>query len=125
MMRYEIKFDNESFVTIRTSGELSAEGHQLLLSDLIKHPDWKPGMKVLVDQRSASFAAVTLNDIQKISLFVKALKDSLGSGGRCAILLSEKSEFTKVAMWKVITAPEVGFRIEFFDSIEDAKKWLS
>lgn len=125
-MRHEITFDkNESFVTIRTSGELNGEGHRLFLGELITHPKWKAGMDVLVDNRAASLATTTLHDIQLISLLVKLLKEYLGSGGRCAIILSCDAEFTKVAMWKVMTAPEVGFKIEFFDSLEDAKKWLS
>jgi hypothetical protein len=125
-MRHEITFEkNESFVTIRTSGELSAEGHQRLLGELIAHPKWRTGMSALVDHRSASLAAVTLHDMQLTSLLVKQLKDNLGSGGRCAIVLSDDAEFTKVAMWKVMTAPDVGFKIEFFDSIGAARKWLS
>ncbi|HJW30896.1 MAG TPA: hypothetical protein VJ508_16795 [Saprospiraceae bacterium] len=123
-MHSEITFEeNESFVTIRTFGELSVEGHQHFLAELIMHPKWKAGMNVLVDDRAASLATLTLNDIQLISLLVRQLKDRLGSGGRCAIVLSD--EFTKVAMWKVLTASEVGFEIEFFDSIEAGKKWLS
>lgn len=82
-------------------------------------------MSALVDHRSASLAAVTLHDMQLTSLLVKQLKDNLGSGGRCAIVLSDDAEFTKVAMWKVMTAPDVGFKIEFFDSIGAARKWLS
>ena len=124
-MRYEITFDkNESFVAIHTSGELNGEGHRLLLRELITHPKWKAGMDVLVDHRAASLATTTLHDIQLVSLSVKELKNYLGSGGRCAIILSDDAEFTKVAMWKVMTAPEVGFKIELFDSLEDAKKWL-
>ncbi len=123
-MHSEIIFEEtEPFVTIRTSGELSVEGFQRFLTELITHSKWKPGMNVLVDHRAASLAALTLNDIELISLLVRQLKDYLGSGGRCAIVLSD--EFTKVAMWKVMTAPQVGFEIEFFDSIEIARKWLS
>ncbi len=123
-MRFEIIFeDTEPFVTIRTSGELSVEGHRHFLSELITHPKWKAGMNVLVDNRAASLAALTVYDLQLISVLVRQLKDDLGSGGRCAIVLSD--EFTKVAMWKVMTAPEVGFEIEFFDSLESARKWLS
>jgi hypothetical protein len=125
-MRHEITFDeNESFVTIRTSGELSVGGHQLVLRELITHPRWRSGMSALVDHRAASLAAVTLHDMQIISLLVKQLKDNLGSGGRCAIVLSDDAEFTKIAMWKVMTEPDVGFKIDFFDSLGAAKKWLS
>jgi hypothetical protein len=124
-MRYQITFDgNESFVTIRTAGELDVEGHQLLLRELIDHPKWRAGMSALVDHRAATLANVTLHDMQIVSLLVRQLKNYLGSGGRCAIVLSDDAEFTKVAMWKIITAPEVGFTIEFFGSIEDAGKWL-
>ncbi|HSB32112.1 MAG TPA: STAS/SEC14 domain-containing protein [Candidatus Sulfobium mesophilum] len=123
-MHSEITFDeNESFVSIRTFGELSVEGFQHFLMELITHSKWKAGMSVLVDHRAASLAGLTVNDIQLISLLVKQLKDNLGSGGRCAIVLSD--EFTKAAMWKVMTASEVGFEIEFFDSIEEARRWLS
>ncbi len=81
-------------------------------------------MNAIVDHRAATFTNVTLHDMQAISLLVRQLKKYLGSGGRCAIVLSDNAEFTKVAMWKVMTAPEVGFKIEFFNSIEDARKWL-
>lgn len=122
-MRYKISF-NESFVTIFTYGELSVEGHQLFLRELVAHPKWKAGTNVLVDHRAASLANVTLNDMRLVSLLVKQLKGYLGSGGRCAIVLADNEEFTKAAIWKVMTAPEVGFEIEYFDSIENAKTWL-
>ena len=124
-MHHEITFDKtETFVTIRTSGELTFEGHRLFLDELIAHPEWKPGTDVLVDHRAASLAAITLDDIKSISLLVKLSNEYIGSGGRCAIILSDNAEFTKVAMWKVITAQAVGFKIEYFDSFEDGKKWL-
>jgi hypothetical protein len=125
-MRHEITFDkNEPFVTIRTLGELSAEGHLLFLKELITRPEWRAGMNALVDHRAASLAAITPYDLQLISRWVKQLKDILGAGGRCAIVLSDDAEFTKVAMWKVMTEPDVGFKIEFFDAVGDARKWLS
>jgi hypothetical protein len=124
-MDYEITFEEkESFVAIRTSGELDVQGHQHLLGELMTHSKWKAGINVLVDHRAASLATLTPRDIQMVSLMVKRLKDRLGSGGRCAIVLSDDAEFTKVAMWKVLTEPEVGFKIEFFDSIEEGKEWL-
>jgi hypothetical protein len=96
-MHYEIRFEeNESFVTIRTFGELNVDGHQHFLGELITHSKWKAGMNVLVDHRAASLATVTLHDIQVVSLLVKQLKDNLGSGGRCAIVLSEDAEFTRL-----------------------------
>jgi hypothetical protein len=59
-MRHEITFDkNEPFVTIRTLGELSAEGHLLFLKELITRPEWRAGMNALVDHRAASLAAIT------------------------------------------------------------------
>jgi hypothetical protein len=103
---------------------LDVEGHQLFLRELIAHPKWRAGMNALVDHRAATLANVTLHDMQIVSLLVRQLKNYLGSGGRCAIVLSDDAEFTKIAMWKVMTAPEVGFKIEFFDYIEDARKWL-
>lgn len=77
-MRYEIMFDkNESFVTGRMFGELSVGGHQLFLRDLLAHPKWKTGMNVLIDNRAASLVNVTLDDLQRVSLMVKYLKDAL------------------------------------------------
>ncbi len=124
-MRYEISFNqNESFVTVRTSGKLDVQGHQLFLVELLTHSQWRAGMNVLVDHRAASLATITVDDMKMVSLLVRQLKDYLGSGGRCAIVLSDDAEFTKAAMWKIITTPEVDFEIEYFDSLEEAKKWL-
>ena len=125
-MRYEITFnENESLVTIRTYGDLTFNGFQLLLEELIADPKWRAGMNAIVDNRRASLDTLLLQDLQKISLLVQQLKNKLGSGGRCAIVLSDDADFTKIAMWKIMTEPVVGFNIEYFASIVIAEKWLN
>jgi len=124
-VHYEIKFDeNKSFVTIRTSGDLSFNSYQLILRELLADPKWIAGTNTIVDHRASSIETLALDDLKKISYLVKQLKDNLGHGGRCAIVVSNDAEFTKIAMWKIMTETVVGFKIEYFDSIETAEEWL-
>ena len=124
-MQHEIKFqENKSFVTLRTSGELTFDGFQLMLRELVDDPKWKSSLNGLVDNRAASLDSLTLHDLQKISLSVTQLKDTLGHGA-CAIVLPDDGGFTKIAMWKIMTEPEVDFKIEYFNSIVTATEWLN
>ena len=123
-MQYEIIFhDSKSFVTIRMSGDLTCDGIELMLTELICDPRWKVSLNALVDNRAASLDTLSLYDLQKISVLVNQIKDTLGSGA-CAIVLPD-SGFTKMAMWKIMTEPTVDFKIEYFDSIVTATEWLN
>ena len=123
-MQYEIIFhENKSFVTIRTSGDLTFDGLQLMLTELLGDPKWNTSLNALVDNRAASLDTLTLYDMQKLSLLVTRLKDNLGYGA-CAIVLPDDADFTKIAMWKIMTEPAVRFKIEYFDSIVIATEWL-
>jgi len=123
-MHHEIKFhEDKSFVTIRTSGDLTFDGLQLMLTELLGDPRWKASLNALVDNRAASFDTLALDDLKKISLLVNQFKDALGPGA-CAIVLPDDGGFTKIAMWKIMTEPTVAFKIEYFDSIVTATEWL-
>jgi len=124
-MHYEIEFhENKSCVIIRTFGDLTFDGLQLMLEKLLADPKWKASLNAIVDNRAALFDTLTLYDLQKLSLLVKRLKDNLGYGA-CAIVLPDYADFTKIAMWKVMTEPAVRFRIDYFDSVETATEWLN
>jgi len=124
-MQHEIKFqENKSFVTLRTSGELTFDGLQFMLTELLGDPRWTSSLNALVDNRAASFDTLSLYDLRKMSLLVTKFKDALGPGA-CAIVLPDEGGFTKMAMWKIMTEPAVPFKIEYFDSIITAKEWLN
>ena len=47
-MEHEILFHSDYF-EVRTSGNASQKGLLAFGKDLLDHPDWKPGSRVLID----------------------------------------------------------------------------
>lgn len=108
---------------ITLEGEASLEGLSDFVEGLIKHPDWYPGRKVLIDFKKFFTITLTNDDVMNLSLFVRSLKNALGDGA-CAIYVSRDIDFGIVRMWQMHTENDINNRIEVFDSREEASGWL-
>lgn len=114
----------QSILNIVTTGKASIEGYMSMVEQMMKHSQWKPGMKILIDQRSLITDHLSTEAITAISNSVKALREKLG-GGSCALVMSEPVGINMAKMWKLITQADVHFQISVCNSIEQAKNWLN
>jgi len=124
-MRHEIEFDPaRTTVTIRASGQASAEGFEAYLKELLEHPRWLPGMRILVDFRDLEGGYLRKEEIRRISDLHVPLGERLGNGP-CAIVVSDPLHFGLARMWEAYSDRRLFLRIRVFDSMDEARDWLS
>jgi len=124
-MLHEIRFDaGRTTVTIRAWGQASVEGFDAYLKELLAHPRWLPGMRVMVDLRDLDASHLTKGHVKEISDIHVPIGDRLG-GGPCAIVVSDPLHFGLARMWEAYSDRRVPLRVRVFDSIEKAREWLS
>ena len=113
-------------MAVQTHGEVDAEGLISFTRDLIQHPDWRPGMKVLADHRQSNFSL--LNPARRaLTEYVDWLRSHADQfvGVRCATLVGSLLGFGAARLWESITVLR-GFTIEHrvFHSEPKAMDWL-
>jgi len=124
-MLHEIQIDaDRTTVTIRASGQASVEGFDAYLKELLAHPRWLPGMRALVDLRNLDASHLTKDQVKQISDLHVPIGDRLG-GGPCAIVVSDPLHFGLARMWEAYSDRRVPLRVRVFDSMDEAREWLS
>jgi len=124
-MLHEIEFDEDrTAVTIRASGQASLEGFEAYLKEVLGHPRWLPGTRVLVDFRSLDGSHLTKEQVRQISDLHVPYSDRIGSG-RCAIVVSDPLHFGLARMWEAYSDRRLSLRVRVFDSMDDAREWVN
>jgi hypothetical protein len=124
-MLHEIQFDaDRTTVTIRAWGQASVEGFRVYLKEMLAHPSWLPGMRVMVDFRNLDGSHLTKEQVKQISDLHVPVGDRLG-GGPCAIVVSDPLHFGLARMWEAYSDRRVPLRVKVFDSMDDARDWVS
>ena len=123
-MKHSLKIDENGFFTVKTEGDGDVEGIIVFLKDIISHPQWKPGSKILLDHRVLSIDAITASGIEEVSAFFKTIASELGNG-RIALVMNRDIDFGIARAWENITEYDVDIEINVFRELEKAINWLN
>lgn len=125
-MEYEIRDESEKnrFI-IKLSGRLSMDDHSAMLKELVSHPHWKKGRKMLVDVRQVSAQGVGADEMVALAKTIGPFKDKLGPT-RHAFVCSEGT-YSLTSMFHYIVDDQVGWTSKLFtaDEYEAALTWLA
>jgi hypothetical protein len=92
-MNHILKINKDgSLFTIRTEGDGDVEGIIAFLKDIISHPEWKPGKRILLDHRALKIDKITVSGIEEVSLFFKSIASELGNG-KIALVMKRDIDF--------------------------------
>jgi len=124
-MEHTITFDssNRQF-NIKTKGDGDVSGIIAFFKDIIAHPQWKPGLKILLDHRNLKTDSLKMDGIQSISQFFKQSGPKFGDG-KMALVMERDIDFGLARTWEILTADDVDIAIEVFRSMGEASKWLA
>ena len=123
-MNFEINFDQSpDYVYIQTSGEASIQGFDELLTEIVESPNWKTGIKQLVDHRDLILHKLSPDDMQAIEKVVKKHSEKLGNG-RCAFVVKGTLGFGFARMYELIGGETLHQQVGVFYTIEEAVEWL-
>ncbi len=123
-MEHTITFDlDKCLVNIQTKGDGDARGIITFFKDIVAHPQWKPGLKILLDHRKLKIDTLKMDGIQSISTFFKQIGPKFGDG-KLALVMQRDIDFGLARTWEILTADDVDIAIAVFRSIDEASRWL-
>ena len=126
-MEHEILFHGDYF-EVRTSGDANTSGLLAFAKDLLDHPDWKPGSRVLVDYtelKSLDSTKFDFTNLSSISSFIKSNMDRIG-GARMATIITRDggSEVVLNLRDSISEYSNAGVERKLFYTREEALNWL-
>jgi hypothetical protein len=122
-MNWELVFGGDpQDVTVVTDGVADLDGFICFNSDLVNHPQWRPGMAVLVDHSQLDTSALTAREVDALAEHVSGLGDALGPA-ICSIVAPDAytAGVTVVSIKHVDESPVA---IRAFASRDEAIEWL-
>ena len=123
-MKHTLEINENGFFTVKTEGDGDVGGIIAFLKDIVSHPQWKPGNKILLDHRALSIDAITRSGIEHVSAFFKTIGDKLGNG-KIALVMNRDIDFGIARAWENITEYDVDIKIYVFRELEKATSWLN
>ncbi len=123
-MKHTLKINEDgSIFTIRTAGDGDIKGIIAFLKDIISHPEWEPGKKILLDHRALKIDKISVSGIEEVSDFFKSIAPKLGNG-KIALVMKRDIDFGIARAWEMITATDVDISIYVFRQIDKATDWI-
>lgn len=94
---------HDDYVETKTAGDASHEGFLNIVRDILAHPNWRPGMKILADHRELDFSKglKSYSDAATIASIHVRHKDTLGDV-RVALLVKPEVETVFLDLWRTI-----------------------
>jgi len=112
-------------VIVTTWGTATIEGLNAWVQEGLADPRYRPGLRVLIDQRKLDWSELSLKDVQqRIELFVS--ETARLDHARAAVVMGAPVDFGIARMEQAYVElhPELKFEIGVFLSIEKAREWL-
>lgn len=101
-------------------GDPSREEQGALALRWSRHPDYEPGMPILLDNR----ARTAISTRAHIAEMAEATaRSSLPEGTRCAVVVPSTVEFGMTRMFEALSE-EGPLRVRAFRDVEEAEAWL-
>ena len=121
-MEYEIH-QRKGFVEVVTHGDGDVEVFQRIMNEAFSHPDWKPGVSILIDHSNFNAEPLTVDGMKTLAGMVSAARVELASS-RMAIVVPGDLQYGLGRMWQVYIEDKWDGASEVFRSREDALGWL-
>ena len=125
-MEHEITWGGDPedvYVTI--SGVATVEGLDIWVQELLADPGFRPGLRVLVDERRLDWSQMHSEDIERrVDLIAK---DTARFGDAyAAMVVGTQVDYgvTRIEQAHVDSRPELRPRLRVFLSVEEAREWL-
>ena len=124
-MKHRIDVDPQGTTfTVTTGGEGNVEGIIAFLDAIVAHPQWRPGLNILLDHRRLDIARITVEVIDRVSGYFQEIAPELGDG-RIALVMHKDIDFGIARAWELVTRPYVDMAIGVFRQVDEACRWLT
>jgi hypothetical protein len=109
------------FILRIISGAATSDEILASLAEVLKHPDYHPGMKSLTDLRAIQHYA-SPQEVRQIANFILGREEEV-RGGKAAIVVSQDVSFGMARMLEMLTeSSQLSIRV--FKNLKEAYEWL-
>ncbi len=123
-MAHRLAADPEGALLIATTeGRGTLNGVIALLDAVVTHPQWTPGMAVLMDHRRLTFPALNYEAIEAVCRHFVDLGDRLGEG-RLAIVVNQVIDYGNAKIAQMIAGNQTRMPMLVTRSWNEARAWL-
>jgi len=120
---YSVEYIDGIFICAATGK--AGEGDAVkVISTMLAHPEWKPGMPRCYDISNLDAGSLTVKEMRRIAGFAATHKAELG-GGKIAMVARRNLEYGFSRMLSVLVTPFGPTELEVFRTREEAIVWLS
>jgi hypothetical protein len=109
------------FIQRIVSGTVTSDEILASLTEILKHPDYQPGMKSLTDLRAIQHYA-SPQDLRQIANFILGQGEEV-RGGKAAIVVARGVSFGMARMLELLTESSP-LSIWVFRDMQEAHEWL-
>lgn len=123
-MEFELTWAEPSLLVCRTSGEASLESAAALMQAIFSHPEYHPGVKVLIDNSELDVTALSAGDVEELAV-IHTRAASFRSG-HLAIVggVNSPVRYGLGDTFEALTGPGSDTQIEVFETFDAAMAWL-
>ena len=123
-MSWEIVFEGDpEDVLVISRGFASREGLARQLDALLTHPEFRPGLRVILDYTDLSWAAMSSSDVRaRAEAGVRAAK--MFGQARIAVVHRGLVAVGILRMLETFAGGSLGFEVEVFTTFPEARAWL-
>ena len=123
-MDWKIDYNEAAdYVKVTCTGVFSISGHNRCAAKLFSSPFWKPGMRLIFDNRTFDFGKINLTELRSVSLYFENMKDQLGDG-KVALLMKSPHDFGIGRQFEMISDDRLQCEICVFYEEQKALDWL-
>ena len=123
-MEWEIQWGGDpEDVLVTISGDATVEGLNAWTQEALADSRFRPGLRVLIDHRSASLGGLTSDDMRRRADILAADAERIGLQ-RVATVVTKPVDFGMHRMLDLLSEERRSFTWRVFYSIEDAREWL-
>jgi hypothetical protein len=123
-MPYSMRIDTERGVVVRkVTGPLSVDEIFAARQDVLKHPEFRPGMNALWDLSEASLMNLDMDEVRAVVGRAQQEGDAYGTDYRAAVVVPKDIDYGITRQFEAV-ATNVPFVVMAFRSVEEALQWL-
>lgn len=113
----------KGYVVMTTSGKAEVAGFIQSNHDMVAHPEWKPGMNLLLDHRQLNSNELGSEEVRKLASSGFVFK-GLTRETRIATVVETRLGFGLMRMWEAYVENESPTHHRIFETPEEAAQWL-
>ncbi len=122
-MEFELSWGGDpEDLLVRMSGVAQAEDLEAL-REAVEDPRWRPGLRVLLDERQLDWSEMSSADIERRAAFLAENRDLIGHN-YTAVVTSKSSDFGMLRMEQALIERRVPYELGIFRTLEEARAWL-